>query len=108
MALRNRIATVAVTLGAVASVLPVAAASANTDPVSAYAAGQVAAQNGISAGLQAAQNGWLVGGQAGLNGWLTGLQAANGGFSAGAHVLGIPVGVNGNISLGLPLGIGIG
>jgi hypothetical protein len=106
MALRHRIATVAVTLSAVAAVVPVASASADPGPVSAYAAGQAAAQNGISAGLQAAENGWLAGGQAAINGWLTGMQAAKSGFSAGAHLLGIPVSVDGGIGVGLPLGLG--
>jgi hypothetical protein len=117
MALRNRIATAAVTLTAVAFAVPVASASAATTPLSAYAGGQVGTQNGIGGSLQAAADAWKVGAQAGMNGWTTGLLAAQGGistgvnagqaaFGLGAQALGIPF--NGSVGVGLPLSIGIG
>ena len=111
MSVRSRIATAAVTLGALGIAGPVAASSAATIPVSAqvrtvapivafpnattvnaaWTTGQQAAQAGISAGAQAAIGGWQAGAQAGVNGWLAGMQAAKAGINADATALGLPV-----------------
>jgi hypothetical protein len=113
MATRKRIATVAASLSALAFAVPVAGASAA--PISVYAGGQVATQNGIGAALQAGTDAWKGGVSAGVDGWNTGEKAAQGGLSAGitadraaigvgAQALGIPL----YLGAGLPLGISIG
>jgi hypothetical protein len=115
MTLRNRIATGAVTLSALAFVVPVAGASAATTPASADAYGQAGLQNSFDANmqaaqtnLQAAQDAWNADAQAGLDSWSAGAKTAQDGISAGisaaqaaygsaAQALGIPVDSSGNI-----------
>jgi hypothetical protein len=121
MALRNRIATAAVALSALACVVPVASASAAPAPVSATVSGQVGSPDGLQAtllaNLQAAQDAWKADAQAGLNGILAAQKAAEdgitsreqgavAGFNAGADLLGIPVKASlgtAGISIDLPL-----
>jgi hypothetical protein len=114
MTLRNRIATGAVTLSALAFVVPVAGANAATTPVSADAYGQGGLQNSFDANMQAAQtnmqaaqDAWTADAQAGLDSWNAGAMTAQDGISAGisaaqaasnaaAQAIGIPVDSSGN------------
>jgi hypothetical protein len=112
MTLRNRIATAAVTIGALGVGVPVASAAAATTPIAPAIPPQVATQNAsINVGLTAAQNAWNVGAQATTNGWLAGQQAAQAGitaganaavagWSAGAQALGIPFNANVGVGVG--------
>jgi hypothetical protein len=111
MASRNRIATAAVALSALAFVVPVAGASAATAPVSANVSGQVGSQDGpqanLLANLQAAEDAWKVGAQASLNGILGGAKAAQDGITAGEQ--GAAAGAQANAQLlGIPLNVGLG
>lgn len=107
MALRNRIATAAVALSALACVAPVASASADPPAVSGTLSGQVGSQADILANLQAAQDAWKVDVQAGLDGILAGQQAAQGGITAGEQ--GAVTGANaGAALLGIPVRLSLG
>jgi hypothetical protein len=107
MSIRNRIAAVAIGVGALGLAGPVAGASAQSTQSSpppivtaapivqptlptALQLGLGAAESGWQQGLQAAEGGWAAGAQAAQSGWAAGAEAAQAGFAAGAAALGLP------------------
>ena len=108
MTVRNRIAAIAIGVGALGIAGPVAIANAQTTQSSAPAPivaapvvtqptlppgvqlGLEAAESGWQQGLQAAEGGWAAGAQAVQGGWAAGAAAAQQGFAAGAAALGLP------------------
>jgi hypothetical protein len=107
MSIRNRIAAIAIGVGALGLAGPAIASAQTTQagsptPIVATPAvmqptlpagvevGLEAAQSGWQQGLQAAEGGWTAGAQAAQGGWAAGEAAAQQGFAAGAAALGLP------------------